>query len=142
MTFSKNFGLFTQDRNFTKSYWFFSILVILENIYLEEKNPKWFLHFFVFETNPFALKNLLSIMPVFCTYTNNNQIHVIHSFQIRSLLIGGFITFPLCILVCDWLESCLQIEKLYVRLSRIYICGNRLYFNSKYKFTQIIWFVT
>ena len=52
---STKFRNFVQDKSFIKCFWFWILLVVLENIYLEEMVEKGFTNFCILEKNPFVL---------------------------------------------------------------------------------------
>ena len=47
---------FAQDKPFIKCLWFWNLLVVIENTYLEQMAENEFTSFCISETNPFVLK--------------------------------------------------------------------------------------
>ena len=96
-----NFGLFAQDRAFTKCFWFWICLEVLENIYLEQIVQNGFYNFCILQTNPFDPKRVLHTrILVFCTYIKNIRsfVFTVKIFEFSNWITfnRGFIELPFC----------------------------------------------
>ena len=97
-----HFRPFAQDWSFIKCFWFWILLVVLENTYLEEMVGNGFSIFLILKKNPFVLKKFhtrfcswfSSMLQISCVYYSPL---ILSDFSKLVTFDRGFIQFPLCI---------------------------------------------
>ena len=76
---------------FTKCFWLWNVLIVLENVHLEKIIENGFNSFCIFKANP-ILPFFMHKLLVFCIYTQNIKcsiLLILYYYWYWSLLIGG-----------------------------------------------------